>query len=138
MKKRIFVDTDVVLDLLAQREPFYEYAAALFTQADQQNITLFISSLSFAHLHYILMKQKSSSETRKILSRFKVLVKVLPVDDKILELALHSEFTDFEDALHYYCAIENGINLLITRNIKDYKHASIPVFTAESYCKQER
>jgi len=137
MKKRIFVDTDVVLDLLAQTEPFYEYAAALFTQADQQNITLFISSLSFTHLHYILMRQKSSSGARKILSRFKVLVKVLPVDDKILELALHSEFTDFEDALQYYCAIENGINLLITRNIKDYKHASIPVFTAESYCKQQ-
>lgn len=71
------------------------------------------------------------------MSKFKVLVKVLPVDDKILELALHSEFTDFEDALQYYCAIENGINLLITRNIKDYKHASIPIFTAESYCKQQ-
>jgi predicted nucleic acid-binding protein len=138
MKKRVFVDTDVVLDLLAQREPFYEYAAALFMQADQQNITLFISSLSFTHLHYLLIKQKSPAEARKILSRFKVLVKVLPVDDKILELALHSEFKDFKDALQYYCAIENGINFLITRNIKDYKHASIPVFTAESYCKQER
>jgi len=138
MKQKIFLDTDVVLDLLAEREPFYEYSAILFTQADQQKITLYISALSFANLHYLLRRQKSSVEARKLLSRFKVLVQVLPVDDKILELALHSEFTDFETAIQYFCALEHGMHLLITRNRKDYKTADIPVFTAEDYVKQNR
>jgi len=136
MIPRIFVDTDVVFDLLAKRELFYQYAARLFTSADQQKLSVYVSSLCFSDLHYILSKQKSASEARKILSRFKVLVNVLPVDDKVIELALNSDFKDFEDAIQYYCAIENGINLLITRNLKDFKHATIPVMSAEDFIKQ--
>jgi hypothetical protein len=63
-------------------------------------------------------------------------VKVLPVDDKILDLALSSKFTDLEDAIQYYTAIENGINILLTRNIKDYKQAKIAILTTETYIKQ--
>lgn len=136
MTKKIFVDTDVVFDLLAKREPFYTYAAQLFTNADKQEVTICVSSLCFRNLNYILSRQKSATDARKILSRFKVLVKVLPVDDKIVELALNSDFGDFEDAIQYYCAIENGINILITRNLKDFKQARIPVLTAEEFVKQ--
>ena len=99
MTKNIFVDTDVVFDLLAKREPFYEYAARLFTNADKQEVIICVSSLCFGNLNYILSKQKTAIEARKILSRFKVLVKVLPVDDKVIELALNSDFGDFEDAI---------------------------------------
>ena len=88
------------------------------------------------NLNLRVWRQKSASEARKILSRFKVLVNVLPVDDKVIELALNSDFGDFEDAIQYYCAIENGINILITRNLKDYKLARIPVLTAEEWIKQ--
>jgi predicted nucleic acid-binding protein len=136
MTETIFVDTDVIFDLLAKREPFYKYSAKLFTHADKKELTICVSSLCFGNLNYILSKQKSAKEARKILSRFKVLVKVLPVDDKVIELALNSDFGDFEDAILYYCAIENGINVLITRNLKDFKHAGIPVLTAEEFVKQ--
>ena len=97
MTENIFVDTDVIFDLLAKREPFYKYSAKLFTHADKQELTICVSSLCFGNLNYILSKQKSATEARKILSRFKVLVKVLPVDDKVIELALNSDFVDFED-----------------------------------------
>ena len=136
MTENIFVDTDVIFDLLAKREPFYKYSAKLLTHADKQELTICVSSLCFGNLNYILSKQKSAIEARKILSRFKVLVKVLPVDDKVIELALNSDFGDFEDAIQYYCAIENGIKVLITRNLKDFKHARIPVLTAEEFVKQ--
>jgi predicted nucleic acid-binding protein len=136
MTRKIFVDTDVVFDLLAKREPFYTYAAQLFTNADKQEVTICVSSLCFGNLNYILSKHKSAVEARKILSRFKVLVTILPVDDKIIELALNSDFKDFEDAIQYYCAIENGINILITRNLKDFKPVRIPVLTAEEFVKQ--
>jgi predicted nucleic acid-binding protein len=136
MRKKVFVDTDIIFDLLAKRDPFYIYAARLFTNADKQELDLCVSSLCFGNLNYILTKQKSASEERKILSRLKVLVKVLPVDDKTIDLALNSDFKDFEDAIQYYCAIENGIQVILTRNLKDYKNSSIPVFTAEEFIRQ--
>lgn len=135
MTPRVFIDTDVILDLLAKRDPFYIHAARLFTEADKNQLTVCVSSLCFRNLNYILSKQKSAGEARKILARLKVLVEVLPVDDKVIELALQSEFRDFEDAIQYYCAIENGIEVLITRNLKDFRSATIPVMTAEEFLK---
>jgi predicted nucleic acid-binding protein len=82
-----------------------------------------------------LSKQKSAIEARKLLSRFKVLVHVLPVDDKIIELALNGDFRDFEDAIQYYCAIENGIKIIVTRNLRDFKKSKLPVFTSEDFVK---
>lgn len=64
---------------------------------------------------------------------FKVLVKVVGVDDKIVGLALNSAFTDFEDAIQYYAAMEENVSVLVTRNLRDYKEAGIPVLTAEGY-----
>ncbi|ULQ56809.1 PIN domain-containing protein [Flavihumibacter rivuli] len=133
--EKVFIDTGIALDLLAQREPHYSFAASLFSLADKGKIAIYISLLSFSNLNYLLSRQYSPSESRRILSRFKVLVKVLAVDDKIIELALSSAFRDFEDAIQYFTAIENGIKNLLTRNVKDYKAAKIAVHTAESYLK---
>lgn len=130
---KIFIDTDVCLDLLAKREPHYLYAATLFTLADKGELQLFVSSLSFSNLNYLLSRQYSLVEARRILSKFKVLVQVLPVDDKVVELALNSKFKDFEDAVQYFTAIESGITMLLTRNLKDYKKAEILVQTPELY-----
>jgi predicted nucleic acid-binding protein len=132
----VFVDTDIVLDLLGNRKPFYRHAAELFSIADRSEITIFVSSLSFSNLNYILSKQYSSNQARKILMKFKTLVTVLSVSDKVVELALLSDFKDFEDALQYFTALENGVTLLLTRNLKDYKTAGIPIMTAEQYLKK--
>jgi predicted nucleic acid-binding protein len=131
----VFVDTDVALDLLSQREPHYAGAAALFTMADKGKVRVYVSALSFSNLHYLLSRQYSAAESRRILTSFKVLVNVLAVDDKIIDLALSSKFADFEDAIQYFTAIENGLNMLLTRNIKDYKLASIAVLPVEEYLR---
>ena len=95
---------------------------------------LTISSLTFANTNYILTKLKSAKETREILRKFKVLVEVLTLDDKITELALSDyDFPDFEDGLQYYSAIENQIVIIITRNKKDFKNSKIPVLTAKEF-----
>lgn len=133
---RLFIDTDVALDLLGRREPHYDAAAQLFSLADKGKIKIAISSLSFSNLHYLLTRQCNAAESHRILRKFKVLVKVLAVDEKIIELALSSTFGDFEDAIQYYTAVENGIHLLLTRNIKDYKKAQIAIMTPEAYMKQ--
>lgn len=133
--KGVFVDTDIVLDLLGNRKPFYRHAAELFSIADRSEIKIFVSSLSFSNLNYILSKQYSSIQARKILMKFKTLVTVLSVSDKVVELALLSDFKDFEDALQYFTALENDVNILLTRNLKDYKTAEIPIMTAEQFLK---
>lgn len=132
---KIFVDADIVMDFLARRIPFHHAADELFKLSDKGEITLAISSLTFSHLHYILSKQKGKNEARKALKRFKVLVTVAKVDDKVIDIALASSFRDFEDAIQYYAAIEHACTIILTRNIKDYKEAKIPVMTAESYVK---
>ena len=75
-------------------------------------------------------------DARKAISKFKVLVEVLPLDDKILELSLASDFTDFEDAVQYYTATEHGMDVIISRNKKDFKNISLPVLTAKEYLKR--
>lgn len=130
---RLFIDTNLVIDLLTRRREFYEEAQELFTLADEGEVMLFVSSLTFANVNYILSQNLKLGSTRKILTQFKVLVQVLPMDEKIIELALASEFKDFEDAIQYYTAIENGIEIIITRNKKDFKASKIPVLTAKEY-----
>lgn len=133
--ERVFVDSDIVLDLLGSREPFYVHAAALFSLADKGEIQLFVSSLSFANLNYLLSKQYSANQAKKMLLKFKTLVSVLAVSDKIVELALSSDFKDFEDGLQYFTSTENNIKKLLTRNLKDFKTAAIVVMTAEQFLK---
>jgi predicted nucleic acid-binding protein len=133
--ERVFVDTDIILDLLGEREPFYKSAAYLFSRADRRELKIYVSGLSFANAHYVLRRKFSEPDTRKILLSLKVLVTVLPIDDKVIELGLASDFSDFEDSVQYYTAIENSMKILITRNLKGYRLAKIPVMTAESYLK---
>jgi predicted nucleic acid-binding protein len=130
---KVFVDTDIVLDLLIGRQPHYDFAAELFSMADEKYIKLNVSSLCFSNVNYILSRQYNADQARKKLLKFKTLVTVLSVDDKTIELALSSDFKDFEDAIQYYTAIENNISTLLTRNLKDFRKADISVMTAEQY-----
>lgn len=132
---RLLVDTNVVIDLLSRREEFFREAQELFTLADNKEVELYVSALSFANTHYLLSKYQKLDEARKTLLKLKVLVKVASLDDKIVELALVSDFKDFEDAIQYHTALENNINIIITRNKKDFKNSKIPIMTAKEYLK---
>jgi len=131
---KIFVDTDVCIDLLSGRKPFNSVAEKLFSLADTGKVKICVSSLSFVNIDYVLHSQYSSNyHSRQIIAKFKTLVTVLSVDSKTIDLAIASDFTDFEDAVQYFCAIEHGINILVTRNIKDFKKTTIKIVTPETY-----
>ena len=134
--EHVFVDTNIVIDLLQKRENFYQEAQELFTKADRKKLKLYISALTFANTYYILSKYYSSSEAKKILSKFKVLVEVLPTTDKIIDLSLASDFNDFVDAIQFYTALESNLHVIITRNKKDFKNNLIPVFSAKEFLKK--
>jgi predicted nucleic acid-binding protein len=130
---KFFADTDVCLDLLSARKPFNAFAERLFSLADRGKIKICVSSLSFSNIDYLLKSQYKRDDSRKILAKFKTLVTVLAVDDKIIDLAIASDFSDFEDAIQYNTAIENNIKILVTRNLKDYKKAIIQIMNPETF-----
>ena len=132
---KFFVDSDIILDLLAQREPHYIHAARLFTLIDQNEVVAYISPLIFANLHYLLKKQTSNLLALKSLRKLKTLINILSIDERVIEQSLNSEFNDFEDAIQYFTAVNNGITLIITRNKTDYKRSKIDILTAEEFLK---
>lgn len=129
---KILVDTNIVIDLLSKRENFYEEAQELFSLSEKETI-LYVSALTFANTYYLLSKYLKPDKTKEILKKFKLLVKVLELNNKIIELALESDFKDFEDAIEYCTALENDIDFIITRNKKDFKKSKIPVMNAKEY-----
>lgn len=132
---KLFIDSDIIMDLLAKREPHYIYSSRLFTLIDKNEVLAFTSPLIFANLHYLLRKLTSNASALKSLRKLKALLKVLPIDEKVVEQALNSDFNDFEDAIQYFTAVNNGITLLLTRNKRDYKKSKLPVLTAEEFLK---
>ena len=131
---RLLIDTNVVLDLLAKREPFYKSSAQIFSLADKNKLKLSINSLTIANTNYVLSRLKTATEAREILRRFRVLVKIVSLNDKIIDLALNDNtFGDFEDGLQYYSAIENNMDIILTRDLKGFKSSKIPVMTPDEY-----
>jgi predicted nucleic acid-binding protein len=132
--RKLFIDTNIVIDLLSRREPFFEEAAMLFSLADRKQIELAVSSLTIANTSYALLRQMDSNKAKSILRKLRLIVKILPLDDKIIGLALNDEtFADFEDGLQYFTAIDNGQELIITRNLKDFKNSKLPAMTAKQF-----
>jgi len=132
--KRIFVDTNIVIDLLSRREPFFEEAAVIFSLADKKQVELSVSSLTITNTSYTLFRQMDSNKAKSVLRKLRLILKILPLDDKIIGLALNDEtFSDFEDGLQYFTAIENEQEIIITRNLKGFKNSKMPTMTAKQF-----
>jgi predicted nucleic acid-binding protein len=131
---KIFLDTDVALDHLADRQPFSEYAHRLFALAETGEIALCLSALCFSNLYYILRKQKGRDEAIDLLRKLKQLVRVSAVAEAEIAFALASSFKDFEDATQYFAAkADAGVSAIITRNKLDYARSELPVLSPDEY-----
>ena len=132
---KLFVDSDIILDLLAKREPHYTYSSRLFTLIDKKEIIAFTSPLIIANLHYLFKKMTSNASALKSLRKLKTFVNILPIDHKVIDQSLNPDFNDFEDAIQYFTAVNNGLTFLLRRNKRDYKQSKISVLTAEEFLK---
>lgn len=130
---RVFVDTDIILDLIQEREPFFQDAVKLFSLMEEKNVLGHVSPLIFANLYYILRKNYSKKFAIQVLRRLKAIVRILPINEKTIEFALSSNFKDFEDAIQYYSALDARLKYLITRNKVDYEKSGILICTAKEY-----
>ncbi len=128
--KHIFVDTNVLIDFLVDRQPFSESATYLLNQALKGKLKLYVSADSMSNIYYILKRFNTHYSTIKQLKEMETLIEIVDVTKRIIKLALDSEFKDFEDAIQYYCAVSNDkIDAIASRNTKDFKLSKLPVLS---------
>lgn len=136
MKPKVFVDTNIIVDFLLRREPFDVPAAQLFNLADQGKIEACVPANVFPFLFYLLAKTISSKKAAwSAVMKFRQLVRPLPLMAKTVDLAFASDFKDLEDAMQCQVALQNGLTIFLTRNLKDFKNAPLVVMSAEDFLK---
>lgn len=135
MKDKVFLDTNVVVDLLGEREPYYDAAAKIATLADKGKIEVFVSALTYSTVYYLLSRFENKTQVKEKIRKFKLIAQTSDLTDNIIDKGLSSNFNDFEDALQYYCALKMDCKIMITRNGKDFKESEIPVLSPDEYLK---
>lgn len=129
--KHIFMDTNVVIDFLANRQPFSLEAAKLFNMSVEGKIKIYISAVSYNNIYYVLRQSLSNNATIKLLENLADMTEITDVTDKVIRLSLKTDFKDYEDAIQYQSALSiPNIDFIVTRNTKDFKKAALPVLTA--------
>lgn len=138
MIKKVFIDTDVILDIALMREPFFETSKTILAMAETNLIVGNVSSNAVANIYYILRKLGGDKKARLFLEKLIKYLTVISINHKNIIDALKSSFTDFEDGLQYFAALENSCDYIITRNIADYKSAKLRVRSPEDFIQMFR
>lgn len=133
MSERIFLDTNIVLDYVFERNPFFDDASALFQLKIDEEVEFFVSALTLANLAYSAQREKKNP--RQVITVLLEWIDIIPLDREVFRQTLPSAFMDFEDGLQYFSAatVKKNIDAIITRNKKDFAPAQIPVYTASEY-----
>ena len=122
--------------MLTARQPFSKEASNLFTLFEKEQLKGYTTSLSFNNLYYVLRKYASHQKVISKLTELSELIGILNVDDSVIRRALSSKFKDFEDAVQCFTAQDHPlIDVIITRNIRDFKSSALPVMTAATFLK---
>ncbi|WP_162499839.1 type II toxin-antitoxin system VapC family toxin [Mucilaginibacter terrigena] len=132
--KKLFLDSDILLDLSLKRSVFFLPALNIIHLLEKGYFNAVTSSVAFVNIHYFLNKYDRLNKF-SLLNEIRSVISIINVDEEIIDMALKSNSPDFEDAVQYYAAISGGCDAIITRNIKDYKQSTIPVLTAEQFLR---
>jgi predicted nucleic acid-binding protein len=133
--KKVFLDTNILVDLIADRKPFSKFAIEIFQSSESNKIQLFTSSHSIATTYYLLKKFVDDKSLRSTLLGLFEYLTVVPVNTDILTKGLRSKQKDFEDAVQIFCATSiEKMDCIVTRNIKDFKGSEIPVLAPDEFC----
>ncbi|MDR1150461.1 MAG: PIN domain-containing protein [Clostridiales bacterium] len=139
MTEKLFFDNDIILDISIKRDKSIDNdvndSIRLINLVEHGKYEGYTSSIIFTNTYYIQRKLKNHDTAINFLKKLRLVLNVLNVNDKIIQKALESGFSDFEDAVQYYTAIENKIDFIVTRNVKDYKKSTIKVLRPSQYLK---
>lgn len=130
---KLFLDANVVLDLILKRQPFFETIAEIITIAENKNYKLCVSSVTFVNINYVACKFTDKKNVLESLKILRIVIDVLSISETEIDKALYSKFNDFEDAVQHYCALKYNCNYIITRDLKDFKNSEIPVMTPTEF-----
>ena len=128
----VFVDNDVILDILLERKDFI-FSAKVLEYIEKGDLTGFTSPIIFTNTFFLLSKEKNKDLAWKALRKLRLLFKITRINENIVDQALTSGFKDFEDALQYYSAIEAKAKYLITRNKSDYKGEEVIIVSPQEF-----
>lgn len=127
---KFFLDTNVVIDFLADRKPFAADATKLFDYSFKKKIELQISALSYNNIYFILRQSKKHTEVIKLLDEISEFTEIVDVTNAMIRKSIKSDFKDFEDAIQYQCALSSDkLSALVTRDSKDFRKSSIAVLS---------
>ena len=130
--KNLFLDTNIIIDVLADRKPFSKTGAKLFDYAEKGKINLFISALSYSNIYYILRKNCSHKEMLMTLRDLEAMTETIDVTKQIISKSLNADFNDFEDSIQYHTSLSNKkITAIVTRNSKDFRKSDLVILTPE-------
>ncbi len=130
--KRIFVDTNIIIDLLADRQPFSRFAIALFNKAEHKKLNLYTSSHAIATTYYLLKKHINEKQLRTVLYDLLDFITIIAVDADVIKKSLRSKHKDFEDAIQIFCTYTVAkMDCIVTRNKKDFLYCELPVLTPD-------
>lgn len=135
MKDKVFIDSDIILDIALNRKPHFIPSSVILTLIENKIIDGCTSSVIVSNIYYIFRKIESHKSAVHFISKLRSIVKILPVTDEMIKLSIESGFNDFEDGLQYYCAMINKADYFITRNVKNYIKTDIRVHAPEEYLK---
>ena len=130
---KVLFDTNIILDVLLDRKPFAEHASFLLSKVERSEINGFLCATTVTTIHYLLSKHLDKEKASISISSIVGLFEVASVNRIVIESALKSKFTDFEDSVLHESARHAGVEYIITRNIKDFKKSTIPVFTPTEF-----
>ncbi|MES2425653.1 MAG: PIN domain-containing protein [Bacteroidota bacterium] len=131
---KVFLDSDILLDATLKRPEFIVPALNIINLIQKGQLKAVTSSVAFVNVHYFLDKFDKTNKFT-LLKKLRSILSIVNVDEEIIDIALKSGINDFEDAVQYYTAKSAGADVIITRNIKDYKESTIPVLTAEQFLR---
>jgi predicted nucleic acid-binding protein len=130
---KVFVDTNVLLDVLACREPYYADSAQVWTLAETGQVTGFASALSLPNLFYLLRRTKGNKAARKVMNILRDIFSLVPLDARITNQAIDAEIADFEAAIQFFSALRAGATVLITRNPKHFPGGDVAIQTPKEF-----
>ena len=129
----LFLDTNVLIDLIDKREPFYNDIAVIASMAENKDFKLAASSLSFVNTVYVVSRNVEDKLVLEALKKLRIICEVSNIDEIVIDKSLISNFNDFEDAVQYFSALHHKSEIILTRNKKDFKNSEIPTMTPSEF-----
>ena len=131
---QIFLDTNILVDIVANRKPFSKDAIEIFDYCQRKKIKMYSTSISIANLHYIAKKMVDEKELRSIINDLLDTISIIAITETILRKSLKSSHKDFEDAIQITSAQSiHNMDCIVTRDLKDFKSSEIKVFTPDEF-----